>query len=164
MSSDKDIDNGLMIAKEQIMAHLADIVGFEGAVIANRVLGKRSYSGFTGNAQTSYSAITYRNSRVLRDFSTGDVQREPIREKIPKGKTIYLDEPYEGNPRSVTGRVGTDGKFSYDTLSDILRQPVKKDGVTVRFAIGVEYGPFIGNPLQDMHLLARTDIPFLDFK
>lgn len=149
-------------AKKDIMAHLARKSLEAGFRITEQALREKSYNGFTGNAQTSYTALVY-NAAEVQEYSTGDNQRTPIRGKIPNGETVFLPTPYEGSPRKVRGKVDILNNYSSQTIAQIKQKPVKNKGVTMRLAVGVEYNNFIGSPIDKIYSYARA-LQTNDFK
>ena len=144
------------------MARLASKALFAGERLTEQSFLTKLYSGFTGNAQTSYTAMVYNDGKVAT-HSTGDHQQKPIHEKIALGEVLYLDRPYEGSPRKVVGKVDVDNAYSSQTIAQIRKKPTRDKCVTLRLAVGVEYDDYIGHPIDEMHANARR-LKSRDFK
>lgn len=158
MSNDnvRTISAGLERAKKEIFAQLAENALRVGRRLTNEAFGDKDYAGFTGNAQTSYTAQVFSGEALLAEYSTGDDERPPISPKIPEGETMYLEDPYEGNARSITGQVEIENEWAEGTITRIRKEPIKvRQGVTLRMAVGVEYNDYIGDPIGDMHMEAQ---------
>lgn len=162
MSNDRNaqtIERGLAQARQKIMAGLASRLTTIGRNIVEKELRAKKYTGFTGNAQTSYLTQVWVNGALVSEYCTGDYQSPPLRPKIQDGKTVYLSAPYEGAPRKVKGKVGIDHDFGFETLNAIDNYvPDVKKGLAVRFAVGVEYNDYIGDPIGEMHEGVLYDI------
>lgn len=155
MSNDRNaqtIEKGLNQARQAIMKELANQLDSFGGDIAYSVFEHKPYMGFTGNSQTSYSSQVWIDGVPFAEYSTGDFQRDAIHEKVEFGEALFLEEPYEGDPRTVSGSVDIEHSYSRQTLDAIRmqRQKVGK-GVAMRMSVGVEYNNFIGDPIGMMH-------------
>lgn len=162
MSNDRNaqtIEKGLNQARQLIMQRLASRLYTISRSITESEIGAKEYSGFTGNAQTSYTSQVWVNGEKVSEYCTGDYQPDAIHEKVGEGKYLKLEIPYEGDSRKVKGKVPIDHAWAIDSLNAIDREkPDVKKGIAVRFAIGVEYGEYIGNPLNGMMQSALYDI------
>lgn len=153
------IDKGLRQARQLIMQRLSSRLYSIGRRIAEEEIGSKEYLGFTGNAQTSYTSQVWVDGMKVSEYCTGDNQPDAIHEKVGEGEYLRLEEPYEGEARKVKGEVPIDHAWAIDSLNAIDREkPDVKKGIAVRFAVGVEYGEYIGNPLDGMMQSALYDI------
>ena len=162
MSNDRNaqtIEQGLAKARQLIMQRLASRLYTIGREITEREIGVKEYTGFTGNAQTSYTSQVGHNGVKVSEYCTGDYQPDAIHPKVEEGENLRLSAPYEGDARRVKGKVPIDHAWAIDSLNAIDRdKPDLNKGIAVRFAIGVEYGEYIGNPLGGMRESALYDI------
>lgn len=125
------------------------------SVVQNAVQGK-PYSGFTGNSQTSYQFAKYNGNAMEYEFIPDN--RSPLRAKIVLNEKVYLDNPFEGKPRKVKGKVKLlrDGETGRDTTKRILPIPqMPKSFMTYRFSIGTEYMIEIYKELENMQNLVK---------
>jgi len=119
-------------------------------------LKSESFQSFTGNTVTSYSCGLYEEGRLVYVIESGDKLSFPVRRKIPKGKTIYLSKPYEGRPRSVTGRVNTDGMYGQESSMKFLNQyKAPKKGFAIVMTTGTEYSEYLENAYK-VNVLTET--------
>lgn len=105
----------------------------------------KEFRGFTGNTQTSYSCGLYVDGILTYYVSQDMWTKEPVRKKIPKGVTVYLKHPYEGSPRSVTGRVDVDGLYGKYSSFQFLKsfKDAPKNGFAIVMTTGTEYSVYI---------------------
>lgn len=160
MSSDNahTITQGLAHARQLIRQRLSSRLSSIGRKIGERELGSKEYSGFTGNAQTSYQSQVWSDGKKIAEWNSGDSQPDPIRPKIEEGDTVTLSEPYEGAPRSVRGKVEIEHPWGAMTLDAIERDKPDSDFLAIRLAVGVEYNDYIGDPIGQMMQSAMFDI------
>lgn len=155
MSNDRNaqtIEKGLAKARQAIMKELANQLDSFGGDIAYSVFEEKSYMGFTGNAQTSYTSQVWVDGEPFSDYCTGDIQRDAIHEKVEFGEALFLEDPYEGDPRTITGEVEIEHPYSSQTINAIRAQRKKVGkGVAMRMSVGVEYNNFIGDPIGMMY-------------
>lgn len=155
MSNDRNaqtIEQGLTKARQAIMKELANQLDSFGEDIAHSVFKEKPYTGFTGNSQTSYTSQVWIDGVPFTEYCTGDFQRYPVHEKIEFGEALFLEEPYEGSPRTVSGKADIEHSYSSQTIDAIRMQKQKIDkGVAMRMSVGVEYNNFIGDPIGEMY-------------
>jgi len=126
---------------------------------------QREFFGFTGNTQTSYTAIVYRDGAVTHTASTSQrYPQPPVHAKIELGKSLFLAEPYEGEPRRRGGKANIMHPFAEQTIAAIRKAPANEKGVTTRFALGVEYHNFLPgtDPLEIMRFGIINKMSSLD--
>lgn len=152
MSSDnlKIFDAAIKRAKEQIMQKLATQAFRKGCQIVDIALGGKEYNGFTGQAQTSYTAMVL-DKKGMTAYSTGDFQREPVFRKIDYGEVLTLSEPYEGDERTIKGDVEILDESNDATIRKIASEP--HGALTLRLAVGVEYHEYLpgDDPIEVMY-------------
>lgn len=77
--------------------------------------------------------------------------------KVPKGIRVFLNKPYEGNPRAVTGRVDVDDLYGKDSSFDFLKSykgfPNKSFGIVM--TTGTEYSGYIES-VHNLNVLTDT--------
>ena len=117
----------------------------------------KEFRGFTGNTQTSYSCGLYVDGILTYYVSQDMWTKEPVRKKIPKGATVYLKHPYEGSPRSVTGRVDVDGLYGNDSAFQFLKsfKDAPKNGFAIVMTTGTEYSVYI-ETIHRLNVLTDT--------
>lgn len=117
----------------------------------------KEFRGFTGNTQTSYSCGLYVDGNLSYYVSQDMWTKWPVRKKIPKGVTVYLKHPYEGRPRSVTGRVDVDGLYGKDSSFQFLKsfKEAPEKGFAIVMTTGTEYSVYI-ETVHDLNVLTDT--------
>lgn len=162
MSRDRNaqtIERGLNQARQLIKTRLANRLYTIGRKITENEVSHKEYLGFTGNAQTSYMSQVWVDGQLASEYNTGDYQPSPIREKVEHNKVVHLENPYEGEARSVMGKAEIQHPWATQTLDAIDRdKPDVENGLAIRFAVGVEYQDYIGNPIGAMLKSALFDI------
>lgn len=122
----------------------------------NYAYSSRSYMGFTGNLQTSYSVGIYEDGVLLDIYSTQDFLPPPVSPKLSVGLHKYntngsgdIKEVYEHPEisRRVYALYNSDsGNLGADTAATILRN-WKFDGTPPKFALvfttGAGYGYYV---------------------
>lgn len=111
---------------------------------------------FTGNTVTSYACGLYVDSVFSYYYSNGEKMRSPVRTKLRKGETAFLDPDYEGRRRRLAGTTDTDGGFGSDFSFRFLsrRRARARNGFELVVCVGTEYSGYIesvlhGNVLTD---------------
>lgn len=152
MSSDnvKIFDAAIKRAKEQIMQKLAQRAFRKGCQIVDIALGEKEYMGFTGQSQTSYTAMVL-DKKGATVYSSGDFQREPVFRKINQDEVVTLAEPYEGDERTVKGEAEILDSSNDATIRKIASEP--HGALTLRMAVGVEYHEYLpgDDPIEVMY-------------
>lgn len=132
------------------------------STIVEEARNAKGWTGFTGNAQTSYGGCVQSKTQRM-EYRADELSAPVICDKVEKNETVYLEEPYEGAPRSVTG--GSEIRFSDSTsaLDYYLNLPMATGCfVDARLAFPLEYMNYLRshyasggeNPLILMHQLA----------
>ena len=67
----------------------------------------QGWLGFTGNTQTSYACGIYIDGNLEGIITQDNWMDSPRRKKVPRGKSVYLKNPYEGSPRVAVSRLTT---------------------------------------------------------
>lgn len=117
-----------------------------GVLLISYAIDKKKWSGFTGNAQTSFTIGIYNNG-VLQEYVNGEMVRgrKALRKKIQLGKRVYLKRPYEGRSRAVVGSVEASNEYGTDTALSFLKSfKAQRNGLSMVMTIGVEYYMFLG--------------------
>ena len=119
----------------------------------------KGWQGFTGNAQLSYGFFLYDGKGGLWDkYLTLDHHRSPIMPKIDEGRTVWLEEPYEGESRRVKGKARLETATAEAAMKAIEAKPQRRRGKVLwrgRFTLGVEYEPYlVGDPYDKLHATA----------
>ncbi len=125
-------------------------------LLADAVVSKE-FQGFTGNTQTSYACGLYIDGALKYYINQKMWSKSPVRKKVPKGVRVFLNKPYEGNPRAVTGRVDVDDLYGKDSSFDFLKSykgfPDKSFGIVM--ATGTEYSEYIES-VHNLNVLTDT--------
>ena len=131
----------------------------KGISVIQTEYASKGWQGFTGNAQLSYGFFLYDGKGALWDkYLTLDHHRSPIMPKIDKGRTVRLEEPYEGEPRRVKGKARLETATAEAAMKAIAGKPQRRHGKVLwrgRFTLGVEYEPYlVGDPYDKLHATA----------
>lgn len=121
--------------------------------------GKKGWNSFTGNTITSLAFGVYNNGSLTDVVFVSGV-KPPVHAKIQNGETLYLDDPYEGEPRSVKGRVEVYDEWGTETSVKTLKSLTPKNGNGIVVTTGTEYSEFLEkkadcNVLSDTEMYAR---------
>lgn len=159
------LHRGIEKARELIAARASDELYRRGIDVVEEARDAADteaggWLGFTGQSKAAFG-VGVRQGGNFRAWQASEHGAYVIREKVPKGETVHLDSPYEGNPRSVRGAFD----IMYDDVGDGFRAVfgcAAEPGVLcwARFAYPIEYmnwlnGSGAGTPLGLMHVLAR---------
>lgn len=141
--------------EEYILKSLEDAA--EGLLAA--VAQHREFQGFTGNTQTSYACGIYVGGTCKKIILQENWNEPPRRVKVPEGKSVYLDNPYEGEARFVRGKMGipNDGGFGQNTSVRFLAEykDCPKDGYGLVITTGTEYSEYLEN-VRHLDVLTGT--------
>lgn len=150
------IERGLAEAVRTIKSRLAERAMLVGHAIVNEAESERKYNSFTGNTASSYTAGVFVDGRKYAERDSG--APAPIHAKVGEGETLFLDEPIEGEPRSITGETELHTPYA-DQLTSIImeEQPMLRNGVAIRFAVGVEYDRHLpgGSAIEELREIAQ---------
>ena len=117
---------------------------------------KIGFTGFTGQTQTSYMGGIYINGSLRYIITEKEWTRNPVRGKIPKGKRVYLSNPYDGRPRARQGYVNFSNPSGRATsLSFLKSYHASKKGICVVVTTGTEYSKFLETQFN-LDVLTRT--------
>jgi hypothetical protein len=116
----------------------------------------REFTGFTGNTQTSYMCGVYMDGKLVECITQRNWPRPPVHGKIPKGKVVFLEYPYEGYHRAVKGQVHTDTLSGSDTSLEFLRRyRVPKGYFGLVMTTGTEYSELL-EQVRNLDVLTNT--------
>lgn len=117
---------------------------------------QRTYLGFTGNTQTSYSVGIYQDGKLLQIVCKGEGMNPPVSPKIQQGQlAIYktdgsgtIKSVYEGGDkdRRVFGVAQVNNKSGEETAIEILQNwkfESKPPKLAIVFTTGTEYSGYI---------------------
>lgn len=151
------LDKGFKIAKNIMWGHIYDILMSASHAYLKNMLEGKDYDGFTGNTQTSYTCGLYVDGRLTDAIATGSTLKSPVRLKVEKGKTVFLEHPYEGRPRSVTGKVDVDRLYGKDSAFGFLKnyKDIPRKGIAVVATTGTEYSEYLENA-RKLNVLTET--------
>lgn len=140
------------------MRRLADF----GKILLNDARdGKKGWNSFTGNTITSLAFGLYEHNS-LTDIVFVSGVKPPVHAKIRNGETVYLEDPYEGEARSVTGKVDIYNDWGNETSVRTLQELRPKGDSGIIVTTGTEYSEFLEkkgdfNVLSDTELYARMN-------
>lgn len=149
MDNSKAFDAGIKKARQIVSGYVFDCMTKACEELADdAVKNYRSPIGaFTGNTITSYACGLYMDGILSYYYSNGDKMKSPVRAKLAKGETAFLNPDYEGRSRKFTGKTDTDKGFgegfSFKFLSQ-YKSRVKK-GLEIVVCSGTEYSSYIEN-------------------
>ena len=104
----------------------------------------REFEGFTGQTQTSYMGGLYVNGKLLALFNERNWLERTRRSKVPKGKFVWLDNPYEGGPRGVLGAVDIADPSGTSLSTKLLKEYKAPDrGFAIVITTGTEYSELL---------------------
>lgn len=122
---------------------------------------KKGWKSFTGNTITSFAFGIYKNGS-LTDTIFVDGVNPPIHRKIYKEESVTLDKPYEGESRTIKGKVDIRHEWGEQTSIETLRtlRPVGGNGIIV--TTGTEWSSLLEskpnfNVLSDTELFAEVE-------
>lgn len=117
---------------------------------------KIGYTGFTGQTQTSYMGGVYINGSLRYIITEKEWTKSPVRAKIPKGKRVYLSNPYDGMPRARVGYVDISNPSGRATSLQFLQSyNASRKGLCVVVTTGTEYSEFL-ETVFNLDVLTRT--------
>ena len=152
----KVLDNGFAKGLEMIQDHLVNSLIQSVKQLLDELPRKKGYFGFTGQTQTSYMGGVYVNGSLRYIIGQQVWTIRPRRGKIPKGKTAFLKNPYEGEERAVIGAVDISNPSGRQTSINFLQgYKAQAKGLTVVITTGTEYSEFI-ETIKGMDVLSRT--------
>ena len=108
------------------------------------VVRNRTFTGFTGNTQTSYACGVYVNGSCQNIILQQNWLEPPRRLKVRYGELVFLENPYEWVPRAVRGVAEVDSDYGQDTsVRFLLEHKCPKDGWGLVITTGTEYSEFL---------------------
>lgn len=137
--------NGMKKARDMVMRKVSDKLFEAGQKLIQVAWDDKKFLGFTGNTQTSIAIGVYVDGH-LTAYQTGlKNQQAPIRKKIQYNQRVFLNHPYEGNPRGIQGQVILTEEFGIDSSMRFLMyyRPKVIKGVGLVMVVGTEYAEFI---------------------
>lgn len=105
----------------------------------------KGWLSFTGNTITSYAYGLYADGAILKEVTAKNAfgLKSIVRGKVPKGKWVFLEKPYTGNARGVTGS----SKIVYPTGEELSHATIKSgrknEMFCLRITTGTEYSGFL---------------------
>lgn len=151
------LDRGFKKAKQIIFGHLYDQCIMLCDALVRDALQKKGFQSFTGNTITSFACGIYIDGRLNHMVASGENMQAPVHAKVQNGETVFLKNPYEGKPRSVTGRVDIAYDMSgMETSFRLLESlaPTTK-GISVVMTTGTEYSTYLES-VYHLNVLSDT--------
>lgn len=151
------LDKGFKKAKELIFSHLYNqCIKFCDSLVLDAII-KSGFKSFTGNTITSFACGIYIDGALNYVVASGEDMDAPVHAKVQEGELVYLSNPYEGEPRSVRGKVGIVYNLSgMETSFRILQgfRP-KNKGLSVIMTTGTEYSTYLES-VYHLNVLSDT--------
>lgn len=151
MSNKAALDNGFKKAKQLISGHIYDQLSISAETLIDHAIANYSsrIGPFTGNTITSYACGLYVDG-VLSDIKlVGNKMKKPVHIKIKNGEALFLDNPYSGKPRRITGMadivLGDEGAQSSINFLSNYYKPKTKKGYELVMCTGTEYSVYQEN-------------------
>lgn len=137
---DKGFEKGFQLIEDVIVESLrASCIG-----LLKEVQNHRTFHGFTGQTQTSYMGGLYVNGKLRVLFNERNWLERPRRSKVPKGKFVFLERPYEGGARGGIGAVDIIDPSGTNLSTKILMQyEAPQKGFAIVITTGTEYSEYI---------------------
>ena len=124
--------------------------------LLRQVAKDKEFTGFTGNTQLSYACGVYVNGELKHVSFQHNWNGPTIRMKVRKGKVVYLEEPFEGNPRPVKGMVDIVVNHGPElSLQQIEQFRAPRRGVFLLMTTGTEYSTFLDEEVG-LNVLTKT--------
>ena len=140
----KALEEGFVKAKQIVYEHITSILIKMCDDLIDDALAEKEYGNFTGNTVTSYACGLFISGRLSYVSLSSDKLDGPIRIKLAKGESAYLDPDYDGGARAIKGTVETDGKYGYQTSLDFLNfYNSNSKGFEIVMCTGTEYSSYI---------------------
>lgn len=151
------LDKGFKKAKQIIFGHLYDQCIRLCDSLVRDALTKREFLSFTGNTITSFACGIYVDGSINYMVASGENMQAPVHAKVQNGQTVFLKNPYEGGPRSTTGKVDivydlTGMKTSYRILQGLSP---KTRGLSIVMTTGTEYSTYLES-VHHLNVLSDT--------
>lgn len=141
------LDYGFSAFKKAREEYILDCLEQSAVELLEVVAKHREFQGFTGNTQTSYACGIYVNKSCRRIVLQNNWNEPPRRVKIPPGKFVYLENPYEGDARGVRAirSVTNDGDYGQNTSVRFLMEydSTPKEGWGLVMTTGTEYSEYL---------------------
>lgn len=151
------LDKGFKKANQIIFGHLYDQCIKLCDALVRDALSQREFQSFTGNTITSFACGIYVDGSLNYMVASGENMAAPVHAKIQNGQTVFLSNPYEGQPRSATGKVD----IAYDmtgmgTSFRVLQgmKPSSK-GLSIVMTTGTEYSTYLES-VYHLNVLSET--------
>lgn len=151
------LDKVFKKAQEIIFGHLYDQCISLCDALVNDALNKREFQSFTGNTITSFACGIYVDGVLSYIVASGQNMKAPVHAKVQKGELVFLDNPYEGKPRSVRGKVDIVYDMSgMETSFAILNgMASSRKGLSIIMTTGTEYSAYLES-VHKMNVISDT--------
>lgn len=117
--------------------------------LLRKVVQTRTFLGFTGNTQTSYACGVYKEGRLVSILEQENWNAPIKRLKVRRGERVFLNDPYEGASRAVTGKVDVNNLSGLQTSRAFLKGfSCGKKGFGLVMTTGTEYSEFLEQRLD----------------
>lgn len=157
MSNESVLDKGFKKAQELIEQMLVDVLRQDCVDLLKQVEKTRTFRGFTGQTQTSYMGGLYINGKLQALFNQRNWLERPRRSKVPKGKRVWLEHPYEDMARGVIGAVDiTDPSGTSLSTKILMEYKAPKNGFAIVITTGTEYSEYLEQSLNRFDVLTGT--------
>ena len=140
----KTLENGFAKGLRMIEDVLFNSLADSADALLRRVATNRQFIGFTGNTQTSYACGVYVNGKLVHVAVQTNWTEPTVRMKVQKGKVVFLNNPYEGVPRAVKGRVDIEENHGLAlSLKQLEEYRAPRKGLALMMTTGTEYSVYI---------------------
>jgi hypothetical protein len=154
----KVLSEGFAKGMKKIEQAIQNSLHWAAEELVHRALQNRTYTGFTGNTQTSYACGIYVRGTLVEVVHSQSFQERPVHLKIRYGKVLYLEHPYEdsGRGRARKGMVPVNNLEGIETSLKFLNSyKAPKNGVAMVMTTGTEYSEWLEEYVR-LDVLSRT--------
>jgi len=131
-------------------------------MVTKVIPSQQEFRNLTGNTITSYAFGVYYNGS-LEAMGFNDEFKQPLRNKLIKGETIYDFVDFDGDIRNYfRAEINTDGHYGGDTALSFLKSISPMGKFSIIFTTGTEYSAYLENVmnlnvLSDAYELSKTN-------
>lgn len=160
MGNSKVVASGFKAFKDALESKLLNALVDSAKQMLQDALARRTYKSFTGNTITSYACGIFYKGDLIQIVEQSNQMASPVHAKVKNGEIVWLDNPYEGLPRSVRGKVDIVYDVSGIETSKQLLMGAKTDKslFTVRMLTGTEYSQYLESK-YNYNVLSDTASP-----
>lgn len=156
MSNAKALEEGLKKAREIAFEHVKQcLMDACDDLVDHAVHAKYGWQNFTGNTITSYAIGLFIDGKFVYYYSNNGI-KPPVRVKLKKGETVFLNPDYDGRSRSFTGIIDTDAGYGEPFSFEFLKSyKSHTKGIELVMCTGTEYSSYI-ETVRNGNVLTET--------